>query len=373
MASSTGTEFPHKSKEWLKKSCKYTVSVVFTSALVVFVIGPYLAIKQCNRIPRFIKDKRRRHQFRHGRLPKSKPISKGLVKTSGLRDNVSPAKILSLPIEIRQQIYELVLPSKKVYQPCPGPPRYPLFKYHGPQPPHWPPGQQIRNDEDPPSQALGAILRLGGSYADPIPAPKRQGCVIYFCLTQLICGDMAIQLRPPKGDEPCSLTDLMRINRIFYDDLLHHFYAKNVFSFFGAESLVYFARNASPEGIRLIRYAHVAIPLESEKWMLETNKALVTKAFGTLQEQFESLKQLDVEVVVLWSQPAEPELMAAWLREEVFGQLHGLEKLVVKGSVYKSATERPSSPYDPPEMEPLSSWNDELYASVKRAATEAKD
>lgn len=369
MRSSIGSDFAHKSKKWLKESSKLTVSVVFTSALVVFIIGPYLAIKQCKRIPRFINDKRRSYQFRHGRLPKSKPISQEVAEAAGDRSNISPASILSLPIEIRQQIYELVLPTKKVYQPCPGRPKYPLFEYHGPQPPHWPSHQQIRSDEDPPSQALGAILRIGGSYLDPIPAPKSQGCVVYSCLTQLICGDMGMELEWARDDERRSLTDLMRSNRTIYGDLLHHFYARNTFSFFGAESLLYFVRNVSPEGLRLIRYAHLAIPLQSERWMLKSSKALVTKAFGVLQAQFKSLKQLDVEVVILCSQPAEPQLMVAWLRDEVFGKLHALEKLVVKVTVYKSATGSSSSPYDPPEMEPLSSWSEEVYTSVKKAAT----
>lgn len=368
-SSSIGSGFTHRSKKWLKESSKLTVSVVFTSALVVFVIGPYLAIKQCKRIPRFINDKRRSYQFRHGRLPKSKPISQELVEAADHRSSISPASILSLPIEIRQQIYELVFPTKKVYQPCLGPPKYPLFEYHGPQPPHWPPHQQIRSDEDPPSQSLGAILRNAGSYLDPIPAPKRRGCVVYSCLTQLICGDMSMELDWGRDAEPRSLTDIMRSSRTIYGDLLHHFYARNTFSFFGAESLLYFVRNTSPEGLRLIRYAHLAIPLQSEGWMSRNSKALVTKAFGVLQEQFENLEQLDVEVVILWSQPAEPQLMAAWLRDKVFGQLHGLEKLVVKVSVYKSVTGMSSNnPYDPPEMEPLSSWSEEVYTSVKKAA-----
>lgn len=367
--SSPSSNFIPKSKKWLKKSSKLTVSVVFTSALVVFVIGPYWAIRQCKRrIPRFIDKKKRSFQFRHGRLPKSKPISHSLDQASNQRSNNSPAYILSLPIEIRQQIYELVLPTKKIYQPCPGHPKYPLYEYHGPSPPHWPSHQRIRSDEDPSSQALGAILRLGGNYGDPIPAPKSQGCVMYSCLTQLICGDMRMELDFIRNDEPCSLISLMSTSRTIYGDILHHFYSSNTFSFFGAESLLYFVRNASPEGLRLIQYAHLAIPLQRQGWMSKSSKAIVTKAFGVLQEQLESLKQLDVEVVILWSQPAEPELLAAWLRDKVFGQLHGLEKLVIKVSVYKSATTRPSNAYDPPEMEPLTSWNEELYTTVKKAA-----
>lgn len=367
--SSPSSKFSHKSKKWLKESSELAVSVVLTCALVVLVSGPYLAIRQCKRVPRFIDDKRRSHQFRHGRLPKSKPISQGVVSVADQAHDISPASILSLPIEIRQQIYELVLPTKRVYQPCPGRRKYPLYEYHGPQPPHWPPHQHIRSDEDPPSQALGAILRLGGSYEDPIPAPKSRGCVRYSCLTQLICGDMDMELRWARGDERWSLTGLMRSSRTIYGDLLHHFYARNTFSFFGAESLLYFVRNVSPEGLRLIRYAHLAIPLRNEAWMSKESKTLVTKAFGVLQEQFESLKQLDVEVVILWYQQAESQLIAPWLRDKVFGQLHGLEKLVVKVSVYNGYISRTGSPYGPPEMEPLGSWTEELYASVKKAAT----
>lgn len=382
-SSSSSSDFAHKSKKWLKESSKLTLSVVFTCALVVLVTGPHLAIKQCKRIPRFIHRKRKSYQFRHGRLPKSKPISQGVVGVADKANGISPASILSLPIEIRQQIYEFVLPTKKVYQPCPGRPKYPLHEYHGPQPPHWPPHQHIRSDEDPPSQALASILLLGGSYENPIPAPRSQGCVRYSCMTQLICGDMHMELNWARDDESCSLTSLMRSSRTIYGDLLHHFYARNTFSFFGAESLLYFVRNVSPEGLRLIRYAHLAIPLEIqdlstaqlgiplniEHWKFQQSKEMVTKAFGVLQEQFESLKQLDVEVVIMWDPRAEVQLLTPWLRDTVFGQLHGLEKLVVKVSVYIANLPRTRDPYDPPEMEPLGSWTEELYAGVKRAAT----
>lgn len=182
-----------------------------------------------------------------------------------------------------------------------------------------------------------------------------------------------MELSPAKDDEHCLLTGLMRSSRTIYVDLLDHFYARNTFSFFGAESLLYFVRNISPEGLQLIRYVHLAIPLQSEKWMSKDSKTLVTKALGVLQEEFESLKQLDVEVVIFWNQPTESQLMANWLRDAVFGQLRGLEKLVVKVTIYKSVTERPSDPYDPPEMEPLSSWSEELYESVRMAATEARN
>lgn len=367
--SSTSSTFTKKSKKWAKESSQLAVAVVLVSAMVVFITGPYLAYRKLNKIRRLFREKRRIHQFRYGHLPKSQPISEGLVEVGRHSSNVSQTSILSLPIEIRRHIYDLAIPTKKVYQPTPGRPKYPLFEYHGPQPPHWPPHQHIRSDEDPPSQALGTILRLGGSYLHPIPAPKRQGCVIFHCASQLICGDMWMELAPAKLPETCFLTDLMRSSRTMYRDLLHHFYARNLFSFFGPESLLYFVRNVSPEGLRLIRYVHLAIPLESEGWQSKHSKALVEKAFRILQEQFKSLEQLDVEVAILWSQPAEAQLIAPWLRDEVFSQLHGLENLVIKISVYNGANERPRNAYDPPEMEELSSWTEPLYASVKKAAT----
>lgn len=372
--SSTDSTFTSKSKKWVKDSSKLAVSVILVSAFVVFVSGPYVALKKLSKIPRFVDDKSRSFQFRHGRLPKSRPISEESVEVAGHgSSNASRISILSLPIEIRRHIYDLAIPANKVYQPVPGRPKYPLFEYHGPQPPHWPPHQHIRSDEDPPSQALGTILRLGGSYLDPTPAPKRQGCVRYSCFSRLICGDMWMELAPAEPAETCFLTDVMRSSRGIYRDMLHHFYARNLFSFFGPESLLCFVRNASPEGVRSIRYANLAIPLQSEEWQSKRSKALVTKAFGVLQEQFKSLEQLDVEVAILWSQPAEPQLMATWLRDDVFGQLHGLQNLVVKASVFtervSQSSEEPDA-YRPPVMEELSSWTESLYASVKRAATE---
>lgn len=51
-----------------------------------------------------------------------------------------------------------------------------------------------------------------------------------------------------------------------------------------------------------MRYVQLAITLQSERWVSKNSKALVAKALGTLQGQFESLRQLDVEVI-LWSPP----------------------------------------------------------------------
>ncbi|KAL1856411.1 hypothetical protein Daus18300_010783 [Diaporthe australafricana] len=355
----------------MKQGSKYTVAVIAGGVLIVFVGGPYLAYRTWNKVERCFREKRRSLQFRYGRLPKSQPISQGVVKVAGHRSSISPTSILSLPIEIRQQIYELVLHTKNIYQPCPGRRRYPLYKYHGPQPPDWPPHQHTRSEDDPPSQALGIILRLGGSCFRPSPAPKRQGCVGYFCVSLLICGEMDMDLKPAVAAETCFLTDLMRSNRMIYGDMLHHFYARNLFSFFGPEMLLYFVRNVNPEGLRLIRYVHLAIPLQSEGWESKESQALVTKAFEVLQGRFESVKQLDVEVVILRSQPADPQLLAAWLRDEIFGQLHGLEKLIVKVSVHKGLAvhEERSDPYGPPVMEALSSWTEPLYKTVKDAAT----
>lgn len=370
-SSSTESTFTVKSKKWMKQGTKLTGTVIAATVLVVFVGAPFLAYKTWEKVPRYIMENKRNYQFRYGRLPKSRPISQGVVEVAGRRSSTSPTSILSLPIEIRQYIYELVVHTKKIYQPCPGRPRYPLYAYHGPQPPDWLPHQHTRSEDDPPSQALGTILRLGGSCFDPLPAPKRQGCVMYGCVSQLICGEMRVDLRPPVAAETCFLTDLMRSNRTIYGDILHHLYARNLFSFFGPDSLLYFVRNVSPEGLRLIRYVHLAIPLRSEGWKSKDSQAIVTKAFKVLQEQFESVKQLDVEVVILRSQPADPQLLAAWLKDKVFGQLYGLEKLVVKVSVHKglAVNEQLPSPYDPPVMEGLSSWTGPLYRTVKDAAT----
>lgn len=291
-----------KKKKWLKDSSKLTVSVVFTSALVVCFIGPYLAIKKCKRILRFINEKRRRYQSLFAKVEAHKSRA-----SRGFR---SPRKSFTrqyLELADRNSTTDLriSLAYQKGLSACPDHLKHPLYEYHGPQPPRWPLHQHIRRDEASPSQAVGTILCLGGSHSEPIPAPKTRGCVVYSCLTQLICGDLNMELMPARKGEICLLTDLMRSSRATYENLLHHFYARNLLSFFGPESLLYFVRNVSPEGLQLIRYVHMVLPLHSEGWMTKNSMTLVVKAFEALEKQFHGLKQLDVEVLK-WFQPKEP-------------------------------------------------------------------
>lgn len=65
--------------------------------------------------------------------------------------------------------------------------------------------------------------------------------------------------------------------------------------------------------------------------------------------------------------------MAAWLREEVVGQVHGLERLVVKVSVHKKLSGRLSRSYDPSEIHGAAQQFEQgLYTSVETAATKPR-
>lgn len=65
--------------------------------------------------------------------------------------------------------------------------------------------------------------------------------------------------------------------------------------------------------------------------------------------------------------------MAAWLRKEVVGQVHGLERLVVKVYIYKKLTGRLSRSYDAPEIHGAAQQFEQgLCTSVKTAATKPR-
>ncbi|KAH8695409.1 hypothetical protein BGW36DRAFT_382652 [Talaromyces proteolyticus] len=162
-------------------------------------------------------------------------------------------------------------------------------------------------------------------------------------------------------------------------------YGGNTISFFGAEGVLYFANNSSPEGLPRIRYAHLAICIPSLEWNQAKQKRTVIDAVQCLNSRMTSLCQLDVEVALTEGQPPQPELFWAWLRE-VLGQLRGLDRLVLKVSVLHP--EHPPSRgiadeesprlkrleldrnefYNgkwTPNMEPLVTWNEYEYGLLK--------
>ena len=84
------------------------------------------------------------------------------------------------------------------------------------------------------------------------------------------------------------------------------------------------------------------------------------------------LRELDLEVAVLWDQPACPAQFWRWLTRDVVGQLRGLEKFVMKVSVYRqSALVKRMRSVDDwiPTTAPLTSYTQEDYVALQQAVT----
>ncbi|KAI2604312.1 uncharacterized protein GGS25DRAFT_507704 [Hypoxylon fragiforme] len=304
------------------------------------------------------------------RLPKSKPIA---TESPGSNMNATTGRatsFLHLPPEIRLYIYYLTLKRNAVTQvnSC-----YPLW---GSRPVSWAVGQGIRSDDDEPSESLRIIIGLGGSALKQLVAPPRRGCVSYGCISRLICGERS-HFVPGwvESEKVVFYTDLMRTCRVVYGEVLDILYSENTISLFGAEMARYFCRNASPEGLRRVRFVHLALIMPSTGWDSSSQQKTIRGAMRILQESLLGLQQLDVEVVLTWGQPKDPRRFWDWLKDEVFGQLRGLQTFVLKVSVYK--------PFAPPEVggyaawmpqcEPLDSWRDGQYRALKDRATSSDE
>lgn len=305
-----------------------------------------------------------RKKVRNTRLPECDPVS----LTTGpdpfpLKGRVT---FLDLPLEIRQHIYELALGGPCIFQPS--------YKWslRGPRPNHWEPWQHVRGDADPCSKALSKIIALGGSGLKPLVRPPQNGCAFLFSQPELVCGDVFAYEPDMEGwtSRVCRHTDLMRVSRQIYGDMLHYLYSDCTISLFGEEMVYYFTRNASPDGLSRVRYVHIALVISSQKWESKKKKQKNIEAIQCLKESFVNLQALDVEIVVAWGQPDHPERLCSWLSNHVFGQLRGLENLVVKIAVYKPlprGTEHRLR-WTPPS-EPLRGWDDGKYNALKRAVT----
>ncbi|KAI6086732.1 hypothetical protein F4821DRAFT_237847 [Hypoxylon rubiginosum] len=319
----------------------------------------------------------RRHvRVKTRRLPKSKPLAKAPSSEPQVSKAAAVAKtsFLHLPVEIRLQIYRIALGG-------PGGSAIAQVTTHsatwGPRPEHWSPGQSIRYDADEPSAALRLITGLGGSGLRQLVAPPAHGCVHFACISQLICGDRCYFVpKWPYKDENVFYPDLMRVCREIYDELLDVLYADNTISLFGTEIAQYFCRNASPEGLRRVRSIHVALTIPSSGWNSRLQRKNIQETVKMLQDSLPVLQYLDIEVVLLWGQPKEPQRFWAWLRNDVLAQFRGLESFVLKVAVYK--------PFTPPrswcgfvdwipDYESLNDWNDREYRDLKSMVTSSDE
>lgn len=310
------------------------------------------------------------------RRPKSKPLA---VASAELKISPTAAagtaktSFLDLPVEIRLLIYHFALGGPLIIQVCTH------SSFWGARPSHWAPGQVIRSDADPPSKTLSTIIGLGGSGLRQRVVPPRQGCVRHGTVSNLICGEEYYYCRSGRpwwcddGKEstvPAYHEDLMRACRVVYREVLDVLYGDNTISLFGAEIAQYFVRNASPEGLRRVRFVHIALVVPSSGWDSRLQKRMVQGTIRILRDSLPSLRQLDVEVVLPWGQPKDARRFWAWLREDVLGQLRGLERFVLKVSVYKPF-ERPR--WRDIEIEPLSAWDDGEYEALKTRVASFKE
>ncbi|KAI0839054.1 hypothetical protein F5Y06DRAFT_265898 [Hypoxylon sp. FL0890] len=308
-----------------------------------------------------------RCRVRLRRLPKSKPLAvnpSSPISTAASAD--TPISFLHLPPEIRLHIYRLALGWQAIAQ------VRTHSSYWGPRPDAWDERQGIRDDADPPSETLRCTVGLGGSGLHQLVIPPSQGCVRYGAISQMICGE-GHRFAPGwvHPEEKVFHSDLMRACRVVYDEVLDVLYADNTISLFGAQIARYFCRNASPEGLTRVRCVHVAHVIPSDNWDSSSQRKSVEGAMHLLRGSLPSLRQLDVEVALAYGQPKNPERFWTWLRKDVLGQFRGLEKFVLKVSVYRPFTPRRGGGWEgwTPPCEPLSSWNDDEYQTLKTRAT----
>ncbi|KAI1138285.1 hypothetical protein F5Y05DRAFT_419131 [Hypoxylon sp. FL0543] len=309
------------------------------------------------------------------RLPKSKPLATAQpsLPPSKPPGAGTPTSFLHLPPEIRLEIYRLALGPRAIAQ----------VRTHsawwGPRPETWDERQGVRGDADPPSETLRCTVGLGGSGLHQLVAPPAHGCVHYGAVSRLLCGEkcrFAPGRRQPRTQRVVP-SDLLRACRAVYAEALDVLYAGTTASLFGAPIARYFCRNASPEGLARLRFVHVAHVLPSDAWDSAAQRRSVEGAMRLLRDALPGLRQLDVEVALAYGQPKDPERFWAWLREDVLGHFRGLERFVLKVSVY--------TPFTPPRgrgggweawtppCEPLSSWNDDEYRALKARATSSDE
>lgn len=288
---------------------------------------------------------------------------------------------LCLPLELRLRIYTLALTAdgklfkgeRCILQPAVD--RKSMYLSHyGSYPSSWEPRQHIRSDDGPPAKGLPLLLALGGSAKAPHVAPPRRGCVRYGVSHRMLCGGEQGMLAWKffnQGNLVCHITDLLRVCRTMYREALPLLYGDNTISLFGAEMVLFFVRNVGSDGLGCIQNVHLIIRLDAARWAEDKKKDEVLRAVQCVRERFASLNQLDIEVVVTWGQPTEPDVLWAWLMEEVFATLGGLGEFVLKASVLQPLKSDDGDRHGcddwTPKPEALSSWNDADYKALQVA------
>ncbi|KAI1383998.1 uncharacterized protein F4822DRAFT_418323 [Hypoxylon trugodes] len=273
---------------------------------------------------------------------------------------------LHLPPSIRARIYRLALRTPSIAQV-----RHDLT-FWGPYPTKWPKDQHIRSEAEAPSWALRMTTGLGGTGVNQLVFPPQEGQHVYGAIWPLLCGERRRYLPGwLKPEIVVFATDLLRVCRVVYTEVLDVLYGENTICLFGPEMVRFFVRNASLEGLERVRYVHVALVLETGRQKLALKMREVEDAMRMLRNAFPKLRQLDVEVALTWSQPKNAKRFWDWLRNDVLDQFRGLERFVLKVSVYQPLIvyRYPRHVDYLPEIEPLSSWSDEEYEALKARVT----
>ncbi|KAL2811978.1 hypothetical protein BJX63DRAFT_432983 [Aspergillus granulosus] len=272
----------------------------------------------------------------------SRPILNNNGDASNTKWPSDRAGFHHLPLEIQQQIFDLVLPPRLVIQPEFRDNR--LFSRTGTFPNQywnrWDRRKHIRDDADPPSEYFAHVLAEGGWYLDQTPEPVDPGA--QRPEKYLICG-FAEALTPERRREyvPTPYVDLLRVDRRCYATVLDDLYRRHTISFFGPEMLSLFMDNASVEGMERIRYVHLGAPLPKlgTKAHIEARK-FVAAAIARMAVVFQGLEEFDVEIALPWDPKAQSvQDLSNWVFTEAFASLRGLKKFVLKVSVLKKIVE----------------------------------
>ncbi|KAK8042070.1 hypothetical protein PG993_006593 [Apiospora rasikravindrae] len=331
---------------WPAKCCCYSIYYPLR--------GLYLCAKHAKRTPGKIGVAWRRRRIRNRKIPKSKPIAQ--TQQQKALDASSPASFLHLPLELRLQIYDLALGDACLVEPHLGRP-----EWH-PRPCNWQPGQRIRgDDEEPQSDELRTVLDV------------RAFGLLY---------SKRWRVHPDNHDwerfsrygvpwtwyrSPC-YSKLMRTCHTVYDDLLHRLYGENTISLVGAEMLRYFGRNASPEGLGLVRYVHVGLVVSCQGWESRQEQESLEHAVRSLQKLFPKLEQLDLNVTIVGAHPVKPGKFWDWLRMDVLERhLANLQEFRLRVTGYAPGHRSPCLPCPRPWYEQLLTWNEDDYQALKAA------
>ncbi|KAL3466926.1 hypothetical protein BJX64DRAFT_249309 [Aspergillus heterothallicus] len=279
-----------------------------------------------------------------------------------------------LPLEIQQQIFDLVLPPRLIFQPELRDSR--LVSRIGTFPNQywnrWDKKKHIRDDTDPPSENFARVLGDGGWYLDQTPEPLDPSAPRPE--KYLICG-YAETVTPAQTADviPVSYLNFLRVDRRCYATVLDDLYSRHTISLFGPEMLMLFMNNSSLEGMERIQYIHLGIPLPKPSTSAHTAaRKAAAAAISRMAVAFPGLKELDVELALLGDPRAEDVTdLSKWIFGDAFSTLRGLKKFVLKVSVLKRIVEmRIGRDVLRPTLVPLRVLSDRDYAALGKKVTE---